>query len=104
MKVESTIRFTPRPTAGNILLTASSTGSHTAATKNPWKPSGTPHRRPTHTWRNWQLTSGFAEMRTGWERQFRSQPNITCLKNLCKMRLIGANGFIRTLLAIYNNK
>ena len=39
-------------------------------------------------------------MRTGWERQFRSQPNITCLKNLCKMRLIGANGFIRTLLAI----
>lgn len=63
---------TPRPTAGNTLPIASSTGSHTAATKNAWKPSGMPHLRPTPTWRNCQQTIGLPEMRTGWERQFRS--------------------------------
>ena len=48
---------TPRSTAGNTLPIASSTGSHTAATKKAWKHSETPHLRPTPTWRNWRLTS-----------------------------------------------
>ena len=35
----------PRPIAGNFLPIASSTGSHTAAMKNAWKPFGMPRRR-----------------------------------------------------------
>ena len=38
--------------------------------------SGTLRLRLTPTWRNYQQTVGFPEIQTGWERQFRSQPNI----------------------------
>ena len=53
--------ITPKPTPENTSQTALTTGSHTAAAKNAWKPFGMPRRRPGPTLRHWRKTTGEAD-------------------------------------------
>ena len=54
--------ITPKPTPENTSQTALTTGSHTAAAKNAWKPFGMPRRRLGPTLRHWRKTTGEADI------------------------------------------
>ena len=54
--------ITPKPTPENTSRTALTTGSHTAAAKNAWKPFGMPRRRLGPTLRRWRKTTGAADI------------------------------------------